>query len=315
MLYEYAFDVNHKLVHADSVENGLACNCTCPCCGEKMIAKNNGEIKDHHFAHSSGSDCAGYKESLFHIWSKQIIEEKKEFTIPKYKRVVSGKKLKFSSVEIEQRNDTKLLQPDIVGVTDDGLRLWIEIFVTHKCSEEKIQLIKENGYNCIEVKIPEEIETKEELSEFLVNSDDLNFKYFINFPYGDVIKNNILQERQKEKEKKLKQLPNNEILKKQQTNENTYYDKKTKPLELLFENEIDSFIEKVKKIKNNDLFIIYQPFIKEFYPMYLEWQKNGVHGITAAERRKEFKLFENLNHKGIPYSQWPDYWKNLFFEF
>lgn len=80
-------------------------------------------------------------------------------------------------------------------------------------------------------------------------------------------------------------------------------------------NEIDSFIEKAKKIKNNDLFIIYQPFIKEFYPMYLEWQKNGVHGITAAERRKEFKLFENLKHKGIPYSQWPDYWKNLFFEF
>lgn len=315
MLYEYAFDINHKLVHVDSVANGLACNCTCPCCGEKMIAKNNGEIKDHHFAHSSGSDCAGYKETLLHIWSKQIIQEKKEFTIPKYKRVVSAKKLKFSSVEIEQRNDTKLLQPDIVGVTDDGLRLWIEIFVTHKCSEEKIQCIKENGYNCIEVKIPEEIETKEELSEFLVNSDDSNFKYFINFPYGDAIKNNILQESQKEKEKKLKQLPNNEILEKQQTNENTYYDKKTKPLELLSENEIDSFIEKVKKIKNNELLIIYQPFIEEFYPMYLEWQKNGVHGITAAERRKELKLFENLNHKGFPYSQWLDYWKNIFFEF
>ena len=59
-------------------------------------------------------------------------------------------------------------------MTDDGLRLWIEIFVTHKCGEEKIQYIKENGYNCIEVKIPEGIETKEDLSEFLVNSDDSN---------------------------------------------------------------------------------------------------------------------------------------------
>lgn len=192
MLCEYAFNENHELVHIDDVDNGCNCNCTCPCCGEKMIARNGGKIREHHFAHSSGTDCIGYKETLLHIWSKQIIEEYKTFTIPQYKSVskqilIKSKKLKFSSVEIEQRNDTKLLQPDIVGVTDDGLRLWIEIFVTHKCGEEKIQYIKENGYNCIEVKIPEGIETKEDLSEFLVNSDDFNLKYFINYPYGDLL--------------------------------------------------------------------------------------------------------------------------------
>ncbi len=143
MLCEYAFDINHKLVHIDDVDNGCNCNCTCPCCGEKMIARNGGKIREHHFAHSSGTDCVGYKETLLHIWSKQIIEEYKTFTIPQYKSVskqilIKSKKINFDSVEIEQRNDTKLFQPDIVGVTKDGLRLWIEIFVTHKCGEEKL---------------------------------------------------------------------------------------------------------------------------------------------------------------------------------
>ena len=208
MLCKYALNSVGKLVFVDDVENGAKCNCTCPSCGEKMVAKNNGEIKDHHFAHSSGSDCAGYKETLLHIWSKQIIEESKKIKLPKYidkdngnlllkekngwyekKFDLNKQILEFESVEIEERNDINSLQPDIVGITKDGLRLWIEIFVTHKCGEEKINKIKENGVNCIEVKIPQEIETKEDLSEFLVNSDDSNFKYFINYPYGDKIIN------------------------------------------------------------------------------------------------------------------------------
>ena len=128
MLCEYAFNENNELVHIDDVDNGLSCNCVCPCCGEKMIAKNGGKIKDHHFAHSSGTDCIGYKETLLHIWSKQIIEEYKTFTIPQYKSVskqilIKSKKINFDSVEIEQRNDTKLFQPDIVGVTKDNIAI------------------------------------------------------------------------------------------------------------------------------------------------------------------------------------------------
>lgn len=202
MICEYALNQNNELVFIDDVENGEKCNCTCPSCGEKMIAKNNGKIKDHHFAHSSGSDCEGYRETLLHIWSKQIIEEEQKLKIPPYNDKTHGflvteygKKtfdlneqiLEFSSVEIEQRNDIKSLQPDIVGVTKDGLRLWIEIYVTHKCDDDKIRLIKENDINCVEIKIPKEIETKEQLHDFLIKWSDKDLKLFINFPYGDKI--------------------------------------------------------------------------------------------------------------------------------
>ena len=44
-LLAYAFNVDRKLVHIDSVKNGLECNCTCPGCNESLVAKNDGKIR------------------------------------------------------------------------------------------------------------------------------------------------------------------------------------------------------------------------------------------------------------------------------
>ena len=40
----YAINAEGALVHFDNVPNGLACNCVCPYCKDKLIAKNGGEI-------------------------------------------------------------------------------------------------------------------------------------------------------------------------------------------------------------------------------------------------------------------------------
>jgi competence CoiA-like predicted nuclease len=56
---------NGKLVFVDDVANGKECNCTCTKCGEALQAKNNGFIKQHHFAHFAhiaDTDCKGETE-------------------------------------------------------------------------------------------------------------------------------------------------------------------------------------------------------------------------------------------------------------
>lgn len=43
-----------KIVHVDSVANGLACDCICPSCNLPVIAYNNPKNKNaHHFQHYS----------------------------------------------------------------------------------------------------------------------------------------------------------------------------------------------------------------------------------------------------------------------
>ena len=200
MLQQWAYNSDKELVFIDAVENGLKCNCTCIACGARMVAKNGGkkEIKEHHFAHESGHDCGRYRETILHIWSKEIIDEYKTLSVPSYygspngRLYVHGKekdffwpgqKLHFRTSAIEAFESG--FNPDILGVTEDGIKLWVEICVTHKCSKEKISTIKREGINCIEVTIPDSVDNKSQLEEFLINTPDPKYKCFVNYPYGD----------------------------------------------------------------------------------------------------------------------------------
>lgn len=135
-LLTYAHNQQGSLVFIDDVSNGLSCNCTCPCCKEQLIAKNGGKKKEHHFAHIGGSNCQGYYETTLHLLSKEIIRTKKTIMLPQYK-IFESKRIDFENVEIEERNDNSSLQPDCVGITKDGLRLHIEICVTHQVDDYK----------------------------------------------------------------------------------------------------------------------------------------------------------------------------------
>lgn len=42
-----------KNVYIDEVPNGKQCGCFCKECGGELVAKNNGKIKVHHFAHAT----------------------------------------------------------------------------------------------------------------------------------------------------------------------------------------------------------------------------------------------------------------------
>lgn len=69
-LFQYGLKDN-ILVHIDNVENGLNCDCSCPNCGEPLVAHNNaGNRKAKHFQHHSLKDCVGAYETVIHLLAK-----------------------------------------------------------------------------------------------------------------------------------------------------------------------------------------------------------------------------------------------------
>ena len=165
----YALDTSGKMVHIGSVERGLSCNCRCPKCNELLVAKLGHEGgRQSHFAHQKGSDCHGSYMTALHKLAEQIIEEKKAVMAPAYKNNIEKQKLYFEHVEVEQRVERKDLQPDIVGITSNGLRWFIEIRNTHEINEAKRAKLVESNITCLEIDVREQ--TLENLKSFLLES-------------------------------------------------------------------------------------------------------------------------------------------------
>ncbi|WP_231975240.1 competence protein CoiA family protein [Geopseudomonas guangdongensis] len=77
-----AMNGQQQLVTVQEVERGLACGCTCIECGEVLIARK-GEQKEHHFAHHSNKEsCEVRRESLLHLFAKQVIREAMGLQMP-----------------------------------------------------------------------------------------------------------------------------------------------------------------------------------------------------------------------------------------
>ena len=198
---KYAKNKEGKLVSIADVPSGLECECTCVACGEALVAKK-GEIKQHHFAHTSGIECDGYIEALLHIWAREILGETKSLMFPEYKdkygdslkglllpsqtESLKAHKVEFKEIQCPKSdNKVHIDIPDAIGILKDGTEFWIEFWVTHKSTPEKIQYLKDNGINCLEIEIPETINSKKALQGYLLGSGSSDLRVFLNYPYAD----------------------------------------------------------------------------------------------------------------------------------
>lgn len=168
----YAKDKNNQLVHIDDVENGSACNCYCPHCKKPLYAKNGGEIREHHFAHYHETDCGNNDETTLHLLAKEIIMEEQCIMLPPSddKDYPSGL-VKLHNLKKEQWDNVYGIRPDIEGIMDNGERLIIEFFVSHKVQRKKNDTIVNNNLKCIEIELNFFNIDKSSIREFLVNSD------------------------------------------------------------------------------------------------------------------------------------------------
>jgi hypothetical protein len=167
-------------IHASDVDRGLACNCICPSCHERLIAKKGG-IRVDHFAHHSAKSCPGALESSLHIAAKDILEKEKRITLPAVHIQLKSdgpslqragpKPYRVDSVREEKKIENII--PDLILIIDKR-ELIVEIFVTQKVDSQKIRKITELGMSAIEIdlsKLPRDM-NKEVLTELIVDGVD-----------------------------------------------------------------------------------------------------------------------------------------------
>jgi len=155
-----------EIVHISNVENGLKCNCECIECGEKLIAINNKNNKrEIHFRHEIESDCKGGIETALHLLAKQIVAENNSI------KLFDNEYFDYSKSEIEVSLSD--YSPDVIIENTDSNQKWlIELAVTSFIGIEKLEKIKRDNLNCLEIdlkKVDRKINPNE-LKELIINN-------------------------------------------------------------------------------------------------------------------------------------------------
>lgn len=167
LLQSFATDKNGRIQSVDDVPRGLACECTCPVCGERVLARQ-GEVRVWHFAHASGADCEGAAEGALHLAAKQILLEHSGMMVPemvvKSSVTLSDGRSGWGEARrgdawIDYQNPEAeksfgAIRPDIVVQTGQTL-FFIEVAVTHFVDEEKCQALEQIAVPTIEIDLSE----------------------------------------------------------------------------------------------------------------------------------------------------------------
>lgn len=189
----FGMRVDGTLVGAAEVglTNGLGCQCVCPKCNARLVARNQGEHNRPHFAHEASvvvpteveinerEPCVGAKETSIHLMAKQIIAGNFSVRLPEVTATLPPLKprvLHTSAVDLWHKLDNVRLEvwyegfrPDIVaayaGQVADGRSrpfavkgndVAIEIVVTHASNAEKIEKLRQKELAAIEIDISRE---------------------------------------------------------------------------------------------------------------------------------------------------------------
>lgn len=75
-----------------AVNRGLTCDCRCPGCGRRLVAKKGTEVA-HHFAHEADAECTSGYETVAHLLAKQIITESGWIDTPELIAVYRGESI------------------------------------------------------------------------------------------------------------------------------------------------------------------------------------------------------------------------------
>lgn len=144
-----------KLLHVSEVSRGLACNCVCPACGDRLVARQ-GPIREHHFAHAARRDCRTAIETALHVAAKEILASRKEIVLPsvqiqfrhRSRTIAEEQRYQLASVALERRLTD--IVPDVIAHVGNR-PLLIEVRVTHGIEVQKLARIQSLDLSTVEI--------------------------------------------------------------------------------------------------------------------------------------------------------------------
>lgn len=161
-----------RLVHISKAKHGVECELFAPCCGEPLVAKNNGKIYTHHFAHYSSDECSTAEETAAHLLAKEVASEISEIAVPvlinpeqvtAYSKLytLELKPIKSALIEYYHNTPQGKIFADVWITTTDGTEYGFEMYVTHEIDDKKKQKILSDKYTYIEIPINKKWDAKE----------------------------------------------------------------------------------------------------------------------------------------------------------
>jgi hypothetical protein len=146
------------IFHISEVTSGLCCNCICPGCGSRLVARK-GARKDHHFGHhgvEDGRPCKSGPETALHKFAKDALGRRLELALPPVEigegrdRWVGyrGGSYAFDAAVLERKLGDII--PDVI-VRKGDRDLLVEFLVTHACDATKIGKLRQMDAAAIEI--------------------------------------------------------------------------------------------------------------------------------------------------------------------
>lgn len=201
-----------EVVHISEVESGLTCGCHCVSCGSALVAKK-GSLVIHHFAHHNRNDCPTAFETSLHLGVKRVLEQEMQFRFPALKveqqfgnplQIYPAKLLRFTELNIEKAIDQVI--PDLL-IKVDNSQCMLEIYVTHKVDQNKLEKIKKLNIGAVEIdfsRIDREVDD-EYIRDVILNGTDC--KTWLFNPKAEALQ----QENRKKRENDIRESKNDKL--------------------------------------------------------------------------------------------------------
>lgn len=175
IIFSWALDADGEWKHVDDVPRGLACNCVCPHCNERLKAcqGEHPELRSHGFSHHSKTRRANLKICYYvslYKRAESIIKEKGCVHAPSYFGIFRDIDLKFKkdSIRIDNEFEREDKQPDVIATSVDGEQYLIEFVFNCKVQHKKP--IDYKNLTCLEINLSKQ--TFETLEDFLLHSKE-----------------------------------------------------------------------------------------------------------------------------------------------